>query len=200
MTSYDNIESLGMEPEMQSWDSANSPMFSLLIDHVKPKTIIEVGSWKGVSACVMAELSEPYGTKIHCVDTWLGSVEHFITGTDKLPRDEWGYPRLFHQFLTNVKKTGYADRITPHPMPSNDGAKWLKHQGITAQLIYIDGDHSLEGCYQDMVSYWPLLDKGGIMFGDDFFVFTSVAAAALRFTCERDLNLETEKPFWIIRK
>lgn len=198
--SYDNIESLSLPVDLQSWPSHESPVFADLINELKPKTIIEVGSWKGVSALVMAELSTPYGTHVHCVDSFLGSQEHFITGQDKLPRDAWGYPQLFHQFLTNVKDSGYADRITPHPMTSTDGAKWLKHLGITATLVYIDGDHGMNGCYNDMNAYWPLVEPGGVMFGDDINVFEGVKCAVTRFAIEREVRAGIIGPFWVIKK
>lgn len=200
MHSYDKIESAGLSKDMQSWESANSGIFGELITTLKPKTIIEVGSWKGVSACIMAELSAEHKTHIHCVDTWLGDAHHFISGTDKLPRDQWGYPQLYHQFLTNVKMAGYQDRITPHPMTSTDGAMWLRHKGITAQLVYIDGSHHVTDCYQDICNYWPLLDTGGVMFGDDYEVFPGVKSAVLRFVCERNMKVTLTGPFWLLTK
>lgn len=200
MTTYDKIETLGLAVDMQSWESAQSPVFKELIDKLQPKTIIEVGSWKGVSACTMALLGKPYGTHVHCVDTFLGSVDHFISGKDKLPRDQWGYPQLFHQFLTNVKSAGCSDRVTPYPMTSTDGARWLLEKKITAKLIYIDGSHHMEECYEDMKNYWPLLESGGVMFGDDVEVFAGVKAAAYRFMCEYKHQLIIQQPFWAFHK
>ena len=200
MITYNEIETMKFEMDMQSWESAQSELFSVLIHQLKPEVIIEVGSWKGVSACIMAELSAPYKTHIHCVDTWLGDAHHFISDNNKLPRDSWGYPQLFHQFLTNVKAAGYADRITPHPMSSSDGAMWLRHKKVTAKLIYIDGDHSVHGCYNDISNYWELLESGGAIFGDDFEIFDGVKSAVLRFVCERNLQVMLAKPFWIIKK
>jgi hypothetical protein len=34
-------------------------------------------------------------------------------------------------------------------------------------FIYVDGDHSYEGCLKDIELYYPKLRKGGIMAGDD---------------------------------
>jgi Methyltransferase domain len=199
VTTYENIEKLAMPLDLQSWPSAGSPLFQELIDQLQPLSIIEVGSWKGVSAIRMAEISRRYGTHVHCIDTWLGSFEHFVSG-DKLPRDEWGYPKLFHQFLANVKASGMQEHITPYPMCSNDGARYLKRLGVTAKLIYVDGDHSHEGCYNDCVHYWPLVEDGGVMFGDDFDVFEGVKSAVIRFVMERDLKCIQHGGFWLIRK
>jgi len=35
-------------------------------------------------------------------------------------------------------------------------------------LIYIDADHSYEGCKQDMEDWWPKVKKGGLFLGDDY--------------------------------
>lgn len=35
-------------------------------------------------------------------------------------------------------------------------------------LIYIDGDHSYEGCLRDIEDWYPKLKKGGFLVGDDF--------------------------------
>jgi len=199
MNPYDDIESMGLAVDNQTWHSSSAPIFEELIDELKPKTIIEVGSWKGVSAMVMARLGRPYDSHVHCVDTWLGDVYHLING-DKIPRDKWGGSQLYHQFLTNVKAAGLHDQITPYPMTSSDGARYLAHKGTTAQLIYIDGSHHMEDCYQDLKNFWPLLEKGGVMFGDDHLVFSGVFAAVIRFSCEMNLNFKTQDPHWIIRK
>jgi len=196
---YDNIESLGLPADMQTWESAKSPFFAQIIEEIKPKVIIEVGSWKGASAMVMAALGKEYGTHVHCVDTWLGDVHHRIAG-NTIPRDQWGASQLYHQFLTNVKREGFSDRITPHQMTSTDGARWLAHLKITAPLIYIDGSHHMEDCYQDIKNYWLLLEDGGVLFGDDHLVFPGVFAAVLRFCCETGMKMETRDPFWILRK
>lgn len=35
-------------------------------------------------------------------------------------------------------------------------------------LIYIDGDHSYNGCKQDIEDWWPKVKKGGLFLGDDY--------------------------------
>ena len=199
MITYDKIEDLGMAVDMQSWPSHASPVFAELIHELKPKTIIEVGSWKGASACVMAKLGEPYGTKVLCVDHFCGDALHAIKGP-QIPRDQWGYSRLFHQFLTNIKSQGLQDKIVPYPMDSTAGAVYLQHLKITAKLIYVDGDHTMHGCYNDIVNYWELLEPGGVMFIDDVLVFPEIFAATIRFCCERGIDMKTTPPFALLRK
>lgn len=35
-------------------------------------------------------------------------------------------------------------------------------------LIYIDADHTFDGCYRDMINWWPKVKKGRFFTGDDF--------------------------------
>lgn len=200
MNPYENIESAGVPVDMHTWESASSPFFGEIIAEIKPKTIIEVGSWKGASAIKMAALTATMGTKIYCCDTWLGDVLHHLHDADKIPWDQWGYPRLYHQFLTNVKAAGYQDRITPIPMCSVDGSRYLKIKGVKASLIYIDAGHDMVSCYEDIKNFWEILEPGGVIFGDDHLVFASVFAAVIRFSCETGFDMKTKAPFWILRK
>ena len=55
-------------------------IFPALIKQLKPSLIIEVGSWMGLSAANMATSCKALGlndTAVVCVDTWLGSKEHW---------------------------------------------------------------------------------------------------------------------------
>lgn len=199
---YNDIEKIGLKPDLQSWPSARSPVFEKVILETNPKIIIEVGSWKGRSAIRMAQLTEMIGTRIYCVDTWLGSLEHMMEETGR--KYEWplshGHPLLYWQFLLNVKFSGVEDRITPIVNTSMTGASYLYKNGVRAEMIYIDGDHTADGCYRDLMAYWELLTPGGVIFGDDYFVFPGVKEAVDGFCQERKLEVELEDPMWIIRK
>jgi len=35
-------------------------------------------------------------------------------------------------------------------------------------LVYIDADHTFEGCYKDIVGWYPKVKKGGFLLGDDY--------------------------------
>lgn len=187
----ENFEPL--PPDMQGWNS-NSPIFKILIDEVKPTTIIEVGTWKGMSAIEMAKHTK---AEIYCVDTWLGAVEFYTHPTKE--RDlmkKHGYPQVYYQFLSNIVRAGIESQITPIPLPSHTAKDILPK----AQLIYIDASHQYEDVLKDCNDYWNLLEKGGIMFGDDYGnqVF-EVKKAVDEFTSNLKLEIY-DNWFWIIRK
>ena len=79
-----------------------------------------------------------------------------------------GYPQFFYQFLFNVKASGVSDIITPVPNTSSIAAALFKVRRIRPQLIYLDGSHEEKDVYQVLENYVPLLDAGGVIFGDDW--------------------------------
>lgn len=36
-------------------------------------------------------------------------------------------------------------------------------------FIYVDADHSYEGCEADLINWWPKVKRGGILSGHDYF-------------------------------
>lgn len=198
---YEGIDPSEGDANPQGWHSTHA-IFAKLIEESAPKIIIECGSWKGASAIHMATLA-PF-SKVFCADTWLGGIDHELNQenpTSVLKRER-GYPLLYQQFLFNVAKAGLQNNIVPVVQTSVNAARLLRTHGITAELIYIDGSHEAMDPFWDILAYWPLLKKGGIMFGDDWG-FPDVKASVFRFLCEAKLWERFEivdGNFWIIRK
>jgi hypothetical protein len=179
--------------KMHGW-GGESPVFKTIIDEVKPTTIIEVGTWMGMSACHMADLAPE--AQVYCVDTWLGSTEFWTTMEGTPDRDlmlTYSYPNCYYQFISNVIHRKLVDRITPIPVPSEIGAEVLKHRGVLADLIYIDAGHSYEEVMRDVRCYLPLLRPGGVMFGDDVLYWPGVGEAAMK------LGAGVMEDKWVLR-
>lgn len=211
MSIYENFNPLPLD--LQGWNG-NNGIFADLINEVNPKTIIEVGTWKGQSAITMAEHCKLINleTKIYCIDTWLGALEFFDGSLGLLSSEEYrkerdlryvnGYPSIYYQFLSNVVHTKNEERIVPIPNTSIIGSRYLKNHEICANLIYIDGSHQYEDVLADLKAYFPLLSSGGIIFGDDFVSeWFGVIRAVKEFANSNLLEIEIrENNFWIIRK
>jgi len=203
MNIYDNLVLL--QEDTQGWNG-NSSVFELLITKINPKTIVEVGSWKGQSAITMGKVikSKNINCKIFCIDTWLGALE-FISHLKDTPERNLllknGYPQIYYQFLSNVVHNKLQDVIIPIPNTSTIGFKYLNWLGIRPELIYIDASHEEEDVYLDLKNYYNLLADDGIIFGDDFNSWVGVKNAVSIFCKEKNLNFEIfENNFWIIRK
>lgn len=164
---------IGLEYDDQGW-GGNHPIFRELIKLTRPKLIVEIGTWKGRSAMHMAECLEAEGltdSRIICIDTWLGA-EEFIDKPDDDPKRglmrRMGYPQIYYQFLSNVDYRALGKYIVPLPQPSSIGLRYLRNKGLKADLIYIDGSHEYEDVRDDLDKSNYLLNRGGIVFGDDY--------------------------------
>lgn len=191
--------------DISGWNG-NSSVFCKLIDSVKPTLIVEVGSWKGMSAINMASYLKKnnINCQILCVDTWLGSEEFWGRLKHTPERDlklKNGYPQIYYQFLTNIVLSGVKEYILPFPTTSTIAAKYFKNNNIQPELVYIDASHEYEDVLCDIKNYFDLLRRGGIIFGDDYVAWPGVKLAVNKFCEEKQLKFEIlENNFWVIVK
>ena len=155
----------------EGWGSTH-PYFQQFIDLLKPKLIVEVGTWLGGSAIHMGRLLRAAGLKescIVCVDTWLGSSEHFLYPPERANlKLVSGRATMYDDFLRNVVQQGLQDIILPFSITSIAAAEVLRECNFTPDLIYLDGDHTARGFRADLDLYWEILRPGGCLIGDDF--------------------------------
>lgn len=194
--------------DLQGWNS-RSPVFRRLMTEVRPRCVVELVTWKGGSALHMSDLAEELGLPpcvVVCVDTWLRGTWHW---QERLRADahpglacRHGFPQVYFQFLANVIRTGHTDRIVPFPNTTDVGAEYFQSIGLTdIDLLYIDAAHTFEAVYADIRNWWPLVRRGGTVFGDDFIPeYPGVEQAVTRFCGEHGLPFETDREKWIIRK
>ena len=166
MNPYEGIAALGLIPRARGWENSHSVALSENV--ARARVVIEVGSFMGASVSWMAHHNK--SARFFCVDTWLGSPEIGAEDLDGIPYQH-GRLMLLERFLSNMVADGISDRVTPIIQTSTSGAKILRAKGIAADLIYVDAGHDYLECYSDLVSYTPLLAKGGVMIADDYSGF-----------------------------
>lgn len=124
--------------------------------------IVEIGVWMGRSAVFTAQCIKDSGKDITytVIDTFKGSqneTEHINTVAD-----HGGSIR--HIFDENTKHL--KDYMRVKEMTSSEAAEWFTDRSL--DLVFIDGDHSFDGVYSDIMNYLPLIKKGGTLAGDDY--------------------------------
>jgi hypothetical protein len=203
--------------DVQGWNS-DYPIFDDLVEQIRPRVAIEVGTWKGRSAIRIAKAMKKQSEErlaqfpaeerklvpqiLYCVDTWQGGIDHLLSDLphDRMERENGFTTPHYKQFLVNCHRADVEDLIQPLPMPSAIAAKLLAAHKVVADLVYIDGDHTHDGAHADLVAYWPLVRPGGILFGDDVN-FPGVHSAVARFIGNEGIPaIVLDHPFWIIRK
>ena len=199
----------------------NKKFLGALVARVKPRLAIEVGSYKGTSAILMAEALKklPRNPGLICVDTWLGAREFWTTEADaggwwnqlNMRAEDFrnehyaalrlknGYPQLYYQFLANVLHKQCERYITPYPQTSVLAGRWFAAHGVRADLIYIDGSHEYDDVVLDLKLYWEILEPGGVLFGDDYWI-GDVQRAVDEFVAVHGLTLQAEHPYWLVYK
>ena len=152
------------------FDNVAKPIWSQLIPQLKPKTILEIGSYEGASACFLIDtLSTDLELEITCVDTWLGGVEHQPGGIAHANMN--AVERNFDSNLKTAcaaakhpvhftKIKGQSDLTMAHLLSSGK-------QGYF-DLVYIDGSHLACDVLCDAVLGFRLLKTGGVMIFDDY--------------------------------
>lgn len=201
---YEGLDPSDYPDDLQGWGS-DHPVLASVIEKLRPQRIVEVGSWKGRSAINMARIVRALGLdcEIVCVDTWLGSPEHWLRAGEGWYESlalKNGYPQLYYTFLGNVMRHGFQDIITPMAMTSESAAFVLQRLNIPFDLAYIDAAHEYEPAKRDFVAYWGLLAADGAMIGDDYILWPGVTQAANEFANERGLRIVGEPGKFVIAK
>lgn len=135
---------------------------------------LEIGVAQGENA--VRALNENPNLYYTGVDQWLydTSMEHEVKKIQN-----WNTQEIWDDIYQKVcsKLEPYGDRAKVLRGNSRDILPEIKD---TFDTILVDGDHSEEGAYQDMVLSIPLLNKSGTMIVDDLH-YESVRLAITRF-------------------
>jgi hypothetical protein len=175
--------------KVQGWTGTHK-FLTEIVEKVRPSTIIEIGSYLGQSAITMAKATKTFelGTKMLCIDTWLGSPEHWRSDKCRCLRDfdyfAHGISTMYDQFVVNMILNKVDDMVVPLPNTSKNMHDVLKWKGVTADLIYVDGSHDKDDVCEDVILYAQLLNKGGFLFGDDYRSWEGVRLGA-HAACEQ---------------
>ena len=113
--------------------------------------IVEIGSWKGRSTVWLAAGARRAGRRVHAIDPHRGSREDPDANT-------------FAEFIANIRRAGVDDVVEPLVMTSAEAAQRIE-EGV--ELLFIDGDHSVEGAARDAQIWLPRLVPGGVLMMHD---------------------------------
>jgi MMP 1-O-methyltransferase len=122
--------------------------------------VVEIGSWKGKSTfCIAKGLKKG---KIFAIDPFNAEGE---SGSKEIYEQNKGDIPLIEQFSTEMKRLGVSGQI--------EALQGYSHQfGNTftkIDFLFIDGDHSIEGCDYDFTHFSPFVKKGGYIAFHDFY-------------------------------
>eukprot|EP00401_Gymnodinium_catenatum_P077468 CAMPEP_0117482412 /NCGR_PEP_ID=MMETSP0784-20121206/13404_1 /TAXON_ID=39447 /ORGANISM="" /LENGTH=335 /DNA_ID=CAMNT_0005276903 /DNA_START=138 /DNA_END=1145 /DNA_ORIENTATION=+ len=176
----------------------------------KVKFVVEAGSMHGGSAIRMAIELDKRGLRdvpILCIDPWTGDLNMWLNRVvwDHLNIHD-GRSTTYDQFMVNVQQAIVEGNISPHhitpfPVSSIIGARWLQATGFTPSLIYLDSAHEIDETYYELCLFYDLLELGGILMGDDYG-WRSVKLDVDRFVRDKGLQLNMFGVYynWFVKK
>jgi predicted O-methyltransferase YrrM len=113
--------------------------------------LVEVGSWKGKSACFMAVeiINSHKNIKFDCVDCWLDDT-------------------IYNEFIENTKIV--SDNINVIKEYSIVASSYYKDNSL--DFVFIDAHHTYDTVTNDIKYWYPKVKKDGIIAGHDFWIST----------------------------
>ncbi len=143
-----DLAALGLAAVSGWFPPENREQLTKLIAAHDVRTVLEIGTCYGLSACWFAQRVE----HVTCIDRW-----------DAIPSA--GVPAdVYERFVLNIQRLNVADRITIIRGDSHSAETRAKVGPV--DLVYVDGDHRQPGCGQDLDDYGPLARK--VLCGDDY--------------------------------
>lgn len=146
------------------WFSDHIPVFDQLINHFKPRRLLEIGSFEGRSTCYFIEkCSDAHAIEICCIDTWEGGVEHNKNTMPDVKR------RFDHNVRIAMKRAPNAVSVQTFRKPSVRAlAEIIASDAAPFDFIYVDGSHRAPDVLADAVFSFELLRVGGLIVFDNY--------------------------------
>jgi len=163
-------------------------LFNAAGDLPRGGTYVEIGSWLGLSAIAVATgllANVNVRARIFAVDTWCGSMEHKHIA-------EIRDGTAFDICTRNLDSAGVLDFVTLVRGDSAQAASAWRDGPI--DMLFVDGDHSFDGCILDLRSWYPHLATGAVVLGHDAAPSTGVVDAVHTFCRETGLRAAVLEP------
>ena len=142
---------------------------------IKPNTIgAEIGVWMGNTS---TQFLKKGLKKFYMVDSY--SVEPYKENTERSYQEyiakyqpitgeisEAGFQRFYDRVHNEVKERFQDPEVEICRMTSDMWFEQFNDEML--DWIYIDGDHSYEGCLRDLENSLKVVKQGGLILGDDY--------------------------------
>ena len=134
------------------------PFGMLLVDLLRPQTIVELGTFYGVSYCAFCQAVQELGITAHAyaIDTWRGD-KHGGYFDDEVLEDLRRHHDPLYSTFSRLVQGSFDDAVRNFPENSID-------------LLHIDGLHTYEAVKHDFETWLPKLSNRGVVLFHDINV------------------------------
>ncbi|KAL3915739.1 MAG: hypothetical protein SGPRY_007102 [Prymnesium sp.] len=172
-----------VEKRMHGWvHRGNEALLRRLIASRRPRIIVELGSWLGLSTTLLLEETEAQLASVFSVDMWdaelLRTCQAEQYTTDPEAQSILNSVPLFSTFLANL--WDYRHRLFPLRMSSLEGLACIQALEAPVDMIYVDADHSYNAVLADLQACHAKFPRALIV-GDDW-QWPEVRKAVRQFT------------------
>lgn len=133
----------------------------------RPVTGAEIGVWRGDTSLKL--LSSCPSLHLILVDRWRPPEpgdSHYTSGSVFVGKSREEFDRAHDSVTRKIEKYGFRDRVTVMRSDSLDAASRIPDRSL--DFVFIDADHSYEGCRADL-DVWPSkVAPGGFVSGHDY--------------------------------
>lgn len=166
----------------EDWFSHNIDVWNRVLRDYKGAPglkALEIGSFQGRSAIWLLENVLTHPTcQLTCVDTFQGSLEHNPKQVQGMEDIFDSNTRLFQAQGKLVKIKGASQTVVAQ-MP----------QEPTFDIAYVDGSHTEEDTYQDLVATYVLLKPKALLIVDDYEGDEGTRKATDRLQAEMNMDI-----------
>ena len=157
---------------------------------------VEIGVWRG-------DTSEKFlrrARHLFLVDSWSvipyehsdehGSYEAYLDRYARMvgSRDPRDFQAYYDRVHDSVAARFYGQPVTIRRMPSAEF--FASCEPASVDWVYVDGDHSYEGCKRDLEGSLVIVRPGGTIFGDDYTNKPGVRRAVDEFVAQHGFEFE----------
>lgn len=119
---------------------------------------VEVGVQEGKYSEILLDLWQS-GT-LYCVDRWLYDPSYI----DSANKNQEEQENLYQSTIQRLSK--FKERCHLIRKDSIEASKDFKDESL--DFVYIDADHSYEGCMKNLKAWYPKVKKGKVFAGHDY--------------------------------
>jgi len=123
------------------------------------KCIVEIGTFYGTSAVVLAENTSG---EVYCVDDWTGGTDYTAISLMAANNDTW--ENTYDQCIKNTANLRNVHIIRKSSLDAANLFSGIKQ----FDMVFIDASHDYESVKKDIEAWRPLLSAGGLLCGHDF--------------------------------
>ena len=129
-----------------------------LVDVLRPRVVVELGTYYGTSLCSFCQAVKELGTNTRCygIDTWRGDPQGGFFGSEILEDLRAHHDPLYGEFSRLIQSTFSEARN--HFQPGS------------IDLLHIDGYHTYEAVKQDFEEWLPKMSASGVVLLHDINV------------------------------